>query len=146
MGSPNVIALSPITNLQTKQGVKIQCTDANGNPDQLAKPPSIAVDQSGSLAVANLQPVAGATPPNSAYTFDLIGGPNPSNGPVNISLQALNSSGQLVFVGKCTEQVNLDPSIPGAPAEFVVTDGGVVVTSSGNAVSPAPTTAAGQTP
>ena len=147
MGSPNVINLGSITNLQTMQGIILTITDGKTPPNQVALPaaPNPVVDQGSALQIKNVKAVAGATPPMSQFTFDATG-IAPSNGPVNITAQTQQANGDAGFSGQLQLTVTLDPSTPGPASEMVVTVGTIIVTSTGNVVIPAPTTPAGQTP
>ena len=147
MGSPNVIDLGSITNLQTMQGILLNITDGHTPPNAVAltQAPNIIVDQNSALAIKNVKPVSGATPPMSAFTFDAVG-VAPSSGAVNITAQTLQPNGDAGFSGLMQLTVTLDPSTPGPASEMVVTVGTIIVTSTGTVVTPAPTTPAGQTP
>jgi hypothetical protein len=121
--------LDPITNLQKRQGAKIVCQDINGNVVSLpnGQLPIPAFSQNNVASVANMAAVAGTTIPNSEFTFDVIGGPNPSDGALTIDLQTHKANGTQGFTEDVAIMITLDPSIPGDPAQLVVTDQGTVV-------------------
>lgn len=120
--------LNPITNLQTRQTVKVVCQDVNGNvvPLPNGQVPQASFSQNGVASVVNMVATSD-TPANSAFTFDVVGGPNPSDGAVTIHLQTHKANGTSGFQEDLSIVVNLDPSIPGDPSQLVVTSQGTVV-------------------
>ena len=117
--------LGTITNLQKMTGVLLATQDANGNPVALSGLPNPAADQSQSVSFANMTAVPNATPANSQFTFDIIG-TGVSNGAVTITIQTQQSNGDAGFSQQCQITVIEDPSIPGPPAQFVITAGTIV--------------------
>ena len=118
--------LGSITNLQKMTGVLLQTQDANGNPVSLPGGlPQLSVDQSQSASIQNFAQVAGATPANSQFTCDIVGGPNPSTGPVTITIQTHLANGDAGFSQQMQITVTEDPSIPGPASQFVVTPGSI---------------------
>lgn len=97
--------LGSISNLEKQTGVKLVAKDANGNivPLPNAQVPIPAFSQQQVVSVANMI-ATDDLPANSTFTCDVIGGPNPSVGPVTVT-------------------ITLDPSIPGPATQLVVTPG-----------------------
>lgn len=121
--------LDPITNLQTRHDAKVVCQDINGNVVALpnSQVPIPAFSQNGVASVANMRADPSASQANSAFIFDVIGGPNPSDGELVIHLQTHKANGTQGFAQDVTIMINLDPSIPGDPSQLVVTSQGTVV-------------------
>lgn len=121
--------LEPITNLQIRQGAKIVCQDVNNNVVSLpnGQVPIPAFSQNGVASVANMTAVTGTPVPNSTFMFDVVGGPNPSDGPLTIHFQTHKANGTQGFSQDIDIMINLDPSIPGDPSQLVITDQGTVV-------------------
>jgi hypothetical protein len=115
--------LGSITNLQKMTGVLLKCEDINGNVVALPSAPDPIVDQQQSASIANVTKVPNQSPDGSQYTFDVVGGPNPSNGPVTITVQTHQANGDAGFSQQMQITITEDPSIPGPPAQFVVTPG-----------------------
>lgn len=119
--------LGTITNRTKMTGVKLVAKDVNGNvvPLPNGQLPQPAFSQNGTASVANMLATSDL-PANSTFTCDVIGGPNPSVGPVTIEFQTHKANGTLGFTENVTITVAIDPSIPGDPSQLVVTPGPVV--------------------
>lgn len=116
--------LGSISNLEKQTGVKLVAKDANGNivPLPNAQVPIPAFSQQQVVSVANMI-ATDDLPANSTFTCDVIGGPNPSVGPVTINFQTHNANGTQGFTEPVTVTITLDPSIPGPATQLVVTPG-----------------------
>jgi hypothetical protein len=122
-------SLGTITTNQKMVGVLLVTEDSDPTPNVVALPgglPQPTDDQPTAATIENVAVVPNTPVPNSQFTFDVVSGAVASNGPVNISVNTHQANGDAGFSWPLTITVVLDPELPGAAAQFLVTPGTIV--------------------